>query len=140
MAGYSKRTLVEKLGIQRDFNALVLNPPPLYFNLLGTLPPRTTFLTQLKPALDFIHYFSTDRHQYQKDLLQLRKAMAPHGMLWVSWPKRSSGIQCDLTERDVRVIALKEKLVDIKVCAVDDTWSGLKLVIPVKLRPKKKKA
>jgi hypothetical protein len=140
MAGYSKRTLVEKLGIQHGFNALVLNPPSHYFILLGTLPPKVTFFTQLKPSLDFIHYFSTDRRQYQRDLPQMKKAIAPHGMIWISWPKQSSGIQSDLSEKDVRMIALREKLVDIKVCAVDDTWSGLKLVIPVKFRPEKKKA
>jgi hypothetical protein len=139
MAGYSPKSLIEKLGLKQGFKAFVLNAPENYFRLLGHLPKNVIFFTQLKSSLDFIHYFSNSRQKYLKDITRLKKVLAPRGMIWVSWPKLSSGVQSDLTEKDVREIALREGLVDIKVCAVDAIWSGLKFVVPVKLRSKKEK-
>jgi hypothetical protein len=140
MAGYSKRALVEKLGLKKGFKAFIFNAPQNYLELLSPLPENVLFLTRLKPPLDFIHYFSNRRQKYLKDITRLKKALAPDGMMWVSWPKLSSEVQSDLTEKDVREIALKAGLVDIKVCAVDELWSGLKLVVPLKERSKKEKA
>jgi hypothetical protein len=139
MAGYSSKSLIKKLGLKEGFKAFALNPPKNYFGLLGPLPENVVFFTQLKSPLDFIHYFSDSRQKYLKDISRLKKVLAPQGMIRVSWPKLSSGVQRDLTEKDVREIALKEGLVDIKVCAVDEIWSGLKFVVPVKLRSKKEK-
>jgi len=139
MAGYSPKILVEKLGLKEGFKAFALDAPKDYFELLGPLPENILFLTKLKPSIDFIHYFSNNREKYLKDIPRLKKALAPEGMIWVSWPKLSSGVQSDLTEKDIREIALKEGLVDIKICAVDEIWSGLKFVIPIKSRPKKEK-
>jgi hypothetical protein len=139
MAGYSQKSLVKKLGLKAGFKAFVFNAPEDYFSLLGLLPENVLFLTKLKPSLDFIHYFSRSRQKYFTDISRLKKAFAPQGMIWVFWPKLSSGVQSDLTEKDTREIALREGLVDIKVCAVDEIWSGLKFVVPVKLRLKKEK-
>ncbi len=90
----------------------------------------------LAGPLDFIHLFSKSRAEMERELKRAAQALAPAGMLWISWPKKSSGVATDLTENVIREIGLKAGLVDGKVCAVTDVWSGLKFVIPVKKRPK----
>src|SRR5579863_2734979 len=138
MAGYSKRFLVEKLGIKTGFKIAVVNPPENYFKLLGSLPLPVVVLKKPAPRMDFVHFFTRSRTEYEKRFAGFKKALASNGMLWVSWPKAASLVPTDMNENVVRNFALKNGLVDIKVCAVDDTWSGLKLVIPLKDRKGKK--
>ena len=108
--------------------------PGHYPKLLGKLPEGAKVFPHSQPALDFIHFFPQDRKEYEKRLPEMKKALAPDGMIWVSWRKAASKIRTDVTEKVVRDYALKCGLVDIKVCAVDETWSGLKMVIPVEDR------
>ncbi len=134
MAGYSKRSLVDKLGIKPGASVLILEAPSGYARTLGALPAGTAVATALRPGLDFIHLFTTRRADLERRFGALQKALGPAGMLWVSWPKKAAGVPTDVTEDVVREVALARRLVDVKVCAVDDTWSGLKLVRRVKDR------
>lgn len=127
-AGYSKRTLVEKLGIKSGKKIAIINPPDGYAATLGEFPPGVILLKRLKGPLDLIHFFTTSRRDIEDRLPELTAALAQNGALWISWPKRASKVETDLTEDVIRDIALKKKLVDVKVCAVDEKWSGLKLV------------
>ncbi len=134
MAGYSKRSLVDKLGIKPGAAVLILEAPRGYAKTLGPLPDGTTVAKAPRPGLDFIHLFTTRRADLERRFGALQKALAPAGMLWVSWPKKAAGVPTDVTEDVVREVALARGLVDVKVCAVDDTWSGLKLVRRLKDR------
>jgi hypothetical protein len=133
-AGYSGTPLAKKLGIKENFSIKIINAPDYYFDLFTDLPKN--LVTTAKSNLDFIHYFTTKQATLTKDILSLKKQLAQNGMIWISWYKKSAKIPTDVTEDIVRNLALKNGLVDIKVCAVDDVWSGLKLVIPVKDRKK----
>jgi hypothetical protein len=128
-AGYSGTPLLKKLGIKDGANSAILNAPPGYVKSLGVRAA-----SELKSDLDFIQFFTKSRAELEKQLPRLRKAIKPDGMIWISWPKKSSRVETDLTEDIIRDTALALKLVDVKVCAVDETWSGLKLVIPLKDR------
>ena len=134
MAGYSKRSLVDKLGIKPGASVLILEAPKGYAKTLGPLPEGVEVVKAPKPGLDFIHLFTTKRADLERRFGALQKALAPAGMLWISWPKKASGVPSDVTEDVVRGVALARGLVDVKVCAVDDVWSGLKLVRRVKDR------
>lgn len=134
MPGYSKRSLVDKLGIKPGASVLILGAPPGYAKTLGSLPKDVAVAKTPKPGLDFIHLFTTKRADLERRFAALHKALAPAGMLWISWPKQASGVATDVTEDVVREVALARGLVDVKVCAVDDTWSGLKLVRRLKDR------
>jgi hypothetical protein len=134
MAGYSKRSLVDKLGIKPGASVLILEAPKGYAKTLGPLPKDVAVAKAPHPGLDFIHLFVTKRADLERRFVALREALAPAGMLWVSWPKKASGVPTDVTEDVVREVALAKGLVDVKVCAVDDTWSGLKLVRRLKDR------
>ncbi|MGD0993463.1 MAG: DUF3052 domain-containing protein [Gemmatimonadales bacterium] len=134
MAGYSKRSLVDKLGIKPGASVLILEAPKGYANTLGPLPTGVAVAKALKAHLTFIHLFVTKRADLERRFAALQKALAPAGMLWISWPKKASGVPTDVTEDVVREVALARGLVDVKVCAVDDTWSGLKLVRRLKDR------
>jgi hypothetical protein len=134
MAGYSKRSLVDKLGIKPGASVLILEAPNGYAKTLGPLPKDVTVAKAPKPGLDFIHLFVTKRAELERRFGALQKALAHAGMLWVSWPKKAAGVPTDVTEDVVREVALAKGLVDVKVCAVDDTWSGLKLVRRLKDR------
>ncbi len=134
LAGYSVTPLLKKLGIKEAFKVHVVNAPGNYFELLGKLPPGVQVVRPAKGPMDFIHFFTQDRKEYEKRLPGLKKVLAQDGMIWVSWPKAASKVPTDVTETVVRNYGLHTGLVDIKVCAVDDTWSGLKFVIPVKDR------
>jgi len=133
-AGYSRRSLVEKLGIKAGFAVAFVDSPSDFHATLGRLPERVTVRKGHAGSLDFIHFFSKDRREVEGKLPRLKQQLLPDGMLWVSWPKGSSGVKTDLNENTIRAIALKNGLVDVKVCAVDDTWSGLKLVYRLKDR------
>jgi hypothetical protein len=130
MAGYSGRSVVQKLGIKPGFRIFVDGAPASYAEIVGKLPADTTIASRLKASLDMVHLFAMQAAALRKKLPACRDAIAPDGMVWVSWPKKSSGVVTDVTENVVRDTALSLGLVDIKVCAIDDTWSGLKLVIP----------
>ena len=134
MAGYSGRSVVQKLGIKPGFRIFVDGSPESYDELIGPLPADVTLAPRLKAPLDMAHVFATQAAALRKRLPACREAIAPGGMVWVSWPKKSSGVATDVTENVVRATALSIGLVDIKVCAMDDTWSGLKLVIPLEKR------
>jgi hypothetical protein len=130
MAGYSGRSVVQKLGIKPGFRIFVDGAPASYAEIVGKLPADTTIASRLKASLDMVHLFAMQAAALRRKLPACREAIAPDGMVWVSWPKKSSGVVTDVTENVVRDTALSLRLVDIKVCAIDDTWSGLKLVIP----------
>jgi hypothetical protein len=134
MAGYSGKTLVEKLGIKPGTRIAILNAPRGYRATLGKLPPGVIVATAARGSLPFIHFFTRSRTALEAKFAGLVRALAPAGALWVSWPKQASGVSTDLTEDVVRAVALAGGLVDVKVCAVDDVWSGLKLVRRVKDR------
>lgn len=131
-AGYSGTPLAKKLGIKEGFKITLINQPGYYFSLFTDFPENVKVIN--KTSVDLVHYFATEEKQLLKDILQLKSCIQPNGAIWISWPKKSSKVVTDVTEDVIRKIALENGLVDIKVCAVDETWSGLKLVIPVKDR------
>jgi hypothetical protein len=136
MAGHSGKSVVQKLGIKPGFRIFVDGAPASYGDVIGPLPADVTLAPRPKAPLDMAHVFARQAAALRKKLPACREAIAPDGMVWVSWPKKSSGVATDVTENVVRDTALSLGLVDVKVCAIDDTWSGLKLVIPVKQRGK----
>jgi hypothetical protein len=131
-SGYSGTPLAKKLGINPGFKVKLVDQPEHYFALFTDMP--ADIVLNAKDKLNFIHYFTKEAKPLEKSLIAFRKELVPDGMIWVSWPKKASKVPTDVTEDLIREIALKNGLVDIKVCAVDDVWSGLKLVIPVKDR------
>ena len=133
-AGYSGTPTARKLGIREGLNVTVLDPPGDYRQLIDGLPEGFQFRDALRGKSDLVHIFVTRRAEFERRLPALRKCIAPAGALWISWPKKASGVATDLTEDVIRRIALANELVDVKVCAVDAVWSGLKLVIPVAKR------
>jgi hypothetical protein len=129
MTGYSETPLLQKLGIKTGLTVVTIDGPTNYRRLLGTIPEGVTFSDRLKPDSSFVHVLTKSRSQLEKRLLILRDKVADTGTVWVSWPKRSSGVPTDVTEDIVRNVALPLGFVDVKVCAVDEIWSGLKLVV-----------
>jgi hypothetical protein len=128
MAGYSQRPLIAKLGIQPGARLALVGAPAGYERLLGELPPGAVARARPSGRLDFIQLFVRRRVDLERRLPRLAAALEVDGALWVSWPKKASGVATDLTEDVVRRVALAHRLVDVKVCAVDAVWSGLKLV------------
>ena len=129
MAGYSGTPLPQKLGIKPGLMVVTINAPANYRRLLGQIPDSVTFSERLKSGSSFVHLFTSRRSEMQKKMSILRDKISDNGAIWVSWPKKSSGISTDVTEDVIREIALPLGFVDIKVCAVDETWSGLKFMI-----------
>src|SRR5690348_12144531 len=129
MAGYSDTPLLQKLGIKPGTTVVTVNAPTNYRRLLGSIPAGVTFSKRLKLDPNFVHVFTKKRGELAKRLSTLRQKIADTGTVWVSWPKRSSGVATDVTEDVVRVVALPLGFVDVKVCAIDETWSGLKLMV-----------
>jgi len=135
MAGYSGTPLPEKLGIKPDSTILTLNAPKDYRSWLGALPKGAAFVAKApKAGVAIVHLFVTSEAELKRDLPKARTAIAADGMIWVSWYKKAAKIPTDVTEDSVRNLALKTDLVDVKVCAVTDIWSGLKLVVRKHLR------
>lgn len=134
MAGYSLTPLVQKLGLKPGMTALFVAAPPGYEETLGPLPDGVRRVARLRVPLDFIQFFTTSRRELAAHFPALARALAPAGMVWISWPKRAAKVATDVTEDVVRAVALAGGLVDVKVCAVDGTWSGLKLVRRLKDR------
>ena len=138
MSGYSKTPLAKKLGIKPGYNIKLVNPPPNYADLFSDLPGELNFNESKKGGYQLVHFFTRDPAELAEVLPQLIKEIVPAGIVWVSWPKKSAKTGSLVTEDMIRGVGLKSGLVDIKVCAVDDVWSGLKFVIPVKERNKPK--
>lgn len=137
MAGYSETPLLKKLGIRPGNLLFVTGEPTSYWNDIGPLPEGVQLKKKPgKDLIDFIHLFVKEKKVYEKEVLHLKKVLQPNGMIWVSWPKKASKVNTDMDENVIRNFALKNGLVDVKVCAVDEIWSGLKLVIPVRERVK----
>jgi hypothetical protein len=134
MAGYSATPLPKKLGIAEGMKAAIIGAPCDYATLIGGLPDDVTIVPGLDEPLDFIHCFETSEAGLRALFPQLRSSLKPAGMVWVSWPKKASKRLTDIDERKVRRIGLDTGLVDVKVCAVDEVWSGLKFVIRLKDR------
>jgi len=130
-AGYSGTPLVKKLGIKEGFRLRIINEPENYFALLGDLPIGVSRVDSLA---DFIHFFTKEKEELIRVLPQLKLSLEKNGMLWVSWPKKASKVATDVSDAAVREAGLAIGLVDIKVCAVDEVWSGLKFVYRTKDR------
>jgi hypothetical protein len=120
--------LVEKLGIKPGTPVVLLSEPPGFPATLGPLPAGASIRTRLSPGAPFIHQFARRQADLRATFPRLARALADDGMLWISWPKKTSKVATDLTEDVVRGLGLPLGLVDVKVCAVDETWSGLKFV------------
>jgi hypothetical protein len=133
-AGYSGTPLAKKLGVKEGHRVAWLSAPDNFDDLLGELPDGVSVSRRLGRGLDVLVQFATSRVELRSRLPKLKEAVFPAGAAWVSWPKRSSGVATDITEDTVREDALPLGLVDVKVAAVDETWSGLKLVVRKELR------
>lgn len=125
---YSKTPLVQKLGIRKESEIVIINPPPGYEATLGKLPEGVVCKYRLKNGLRFVQCFAVSRSELIGRIPRLRQSLSKDGSLWISWPKKKAGRPTDLDENEVRRIGLANGLVDVKVCAVDDVWSGLKFV------------
>lgn len=128
-AGYSGTPLVRKLGIKPGMTVAVVDPPEHYWDLLVGVPDDLVICDTSTRGLAFVHVFAHERKGLADRLSALRRSIAADGMIWVSWPKKASGVVTDVTEEMVRDTGLAAGLVDVKICAVDTTWSGLKFVI-----------
>ena len=129
MAGYSGKPLSQKLGITAGATISAISAPSNYRKLLGSISKSVIFSDTVAKNAPFVHLFVIKRAELQKRLTQIRSKLADTGVVWVSWPKKTSGVETDVTEDVIRGVALPLEFVDVKVCAVDDVWSGLKLVI-----------
>jgi hypothetical protein len=140
MAGYSGTPLSAKLGIKANHRALFVGAPDEFRSLLDPLPEGVEMVGDMAPdgEYDIIVFFAKSRAELASKFAKLKRRLESAGGFWISWPKKSSGVQTDLTENTVREIGLAAGLVDNKVCAIDDTWSGLRFVIRIVDRPKKR--
>lgn len=132
--GYSGTPLAKKLGFAADMSVVLLDAPPNLSELLGDLPSGVKVSRRLTHGADIVLIFVEYAADLSRKVLALKSAVAPDGMVWVAWPKRASKMPTDLTEDVIRDIVLPTGMVDVKVCAIDATWSGLKLVIRKALR------
>jgi len=134
LSGYSGTPLVKKLGIKEGFQVLFVNEPSHYQELLIDCPPIYFSESKNSETIDFIHLFCKEIVSFEKDSLKVKPLLKKDGLLWVSWPKGSSKIKSDLSRDYIRTYLLRNGLVDVKVCAIDADWSGLKFVYRVKDR------
>jgi len=134
MAGYSGTPLQKKLGIKEGLSLFVLEPPKEYFNWISPLPSDVQVKVKLTSQVDFIHLFVKEQKIYSKEFVRCKKQLKKDGMMWISWPKKASKVPTDLDENIIRDFGLKNGLVDVKVCAVDEVWSGLKFMYRIKDR------
>jgi hypothetical protein len=135
VAGYSGTPLAKKLGIKEGHRVAFPRAPDGFADLLGDLPDGVSVRARTSGPLNVIVFFTKRRAELERRLPALRRAMAPAAGLWIAWPKRSSGVETDMTEDVARDLGLANRLVDNKVCAIDETWSGLRLVIRLADRP-----
>jgi Protein of unknown function (DUF3052) len=134
MAGYSGTPLAKKLGITAGSQVLLVGSPEDYLKHLEPLPEEVEFVSRLSSSTDIIHIFTAQKGELAKALKSYRDRIKPTGVVWVSWPKKAAKVETDITEDTVREVAMPLGFVDIKVCAVTEIWSGLKLVIRKELR------
>lgn len=135
MAGYSETPLVKKLGIKEGFRVGFVNSPNGFKKELGSLPTDVKIsVGDLPGPLDLIIFFTDSERTLKMGFLTLAEKLRANGMLWIAWPKKASGVATNLSENNVRQIGLDAGLVDVKVCAVNDIWSGLKFVYRLKDR------
>ncbi len=135
MAGYSQTPLAKKLGIKEGFTVKLIHEPTHYLSLFSDFPENVTFVTTAsKNSIDFIHFFCKSFDELMDTMPTLMHLLKKSGLIWVSWPKQSSSIHTDLKRDPIRDYVLRIGLVDVKVCAVDDDWSGLKFVYRLKDR------
>jgi hypothetical protein len=127
--GYSGKPLLNKLGFKPPLNLVAIGAPVEYASWLGELPAGLQIVSKRKKEVEAAHVFVMKRNVLERELKTLRKQLQQTGFVWVSWPKKSSKVHTDITEDTIREVALPLGFVDIKVCAVSDVWSGLKLVI-----------
>jgi hypothetical protein len=135
MAGYSGTPLPQKLGIKPDHRVALLRAPEGFDATLGALPAGVTVRTRARGPLDVIVSFTVSERELRRRFDTLARALDPAGGLWIAWPKRASGVPSDLDENVVREVGLEAGLVDNKVCAIDETWSGLRFVVRLEDRP-----
>ena len=133
-AGYSGTPLARKLGIKERSKLLLIEAPENYPSLVQPLPDAVTLANHASPTVDLVHLFATRKNDLEKHLAALRQQLRADAPVWVSWPKKSSRTPTDITEDTIRAVALPLGFVDIKVCAVSDVWSGLKIVVRKELR------
>lgn len=128
-AGYSGTPLAKKLGIKPGMKYLAINAPQQFHEWLGELPPNAQVVARTPPPFAAVHVFVTEKKELTQLLKKYRSKLEPAGFIWISWPKKASKVPTDITEDVIRTVALPLDYVDIKVCAVSEVWSGLKLVI-----------
>ena len=133
-SGYSGTPLAKKLGIRSGFKVMFIHEPKGYFALFSDLPKDINKTVDRKTKKDFIHYFAKSASELNRDIQQLKQEIEQNGTIWISCQKKAAKVETDLDGNIVREIGLNNGLVDIKVCAVNEIWSGLKFVIPVKDR------
>ena len=129
MAGYSGTPLAKKLGLKEGSRIFLANAPKNYAALVAPLPDGVQMASRISGTTDLVHLFSVSRRDLERALRAALAKLRDDAQIWVSWPKKSSGVPTDITEDTIRALALPMGLVDIKVCAVDEVWSGLKLVV-----------
>ena len=134
MAGYSGTPLAKKLGFKEGHRVRIKSAPDDYLDLVSPRPEDVQISKFIRKGIDIFHFFTRSASELEAELPKLISAIDQNGMIWISWPKKSSGVPSTVTEDTIRIVALPLGLVDVKVCAVDDTWSGLKLVIRKELR------
>jgi hypothetical protein len=134
MAGYSGTPLARKLGLEAGSNLVLAGAPEDYPRLIAPAPEGLRIGSRVSPTTDIVHLFATRRAKLERFLLSCRAKLRPDAPVWVSWPKKSAKVATDISEDVVREVALPLGFVDVKVCAVSDVWSGLKLVVRKELR------
>jgi len=134
MVGYSDTPLVKKLGIKPDHKIILINQPITYLDWISPLPAGVKIAKKSTSEVDFIHLFVVERKIFEKEFNVLKKSLKKDGMMWISWPKKAAKVPTDLDENSIREFGLANGLVDVKVCAVDEVWSGLKFMFRVKDR------
>ena len=134
MAGYSEKSLLQKLGIKSGMRLIILNAPEGYDATLGRLPDAVEVVDKLDGSFDFIQFFTTEATRLEAEFPRLKGGLTSTGMLWVSWTKKAAKIPTDLNDNIIREMGLANGLVDVKVCAVDERWSGMKFVYRLKDR------
>ena len=138
MAGYSGTPLVKKLGIKEGSRVALVNAPENFQTELGELPDNVKFMKSTTRSLDLILFYVLSERVLARDFTKLAARLTSNGMIWIAWPKKSSGVATDLTFARVQRIGLDAGLVDVKICAIDDTWSSLKFVYRLKDRARRK--
>lgn len=134
MAGYSGTPLQKKLGIKEQSRVAFVNAPKDFQCYLGPLPERAELVKRVTKPLDLLLLFVTSERVLARDFAKLAEKLVSNGMIWIAWPKKSSGVGTDLSFERVQRIGLDAGLVDVKICAIDETWSGLKFVFRLKDR------